>query len=234
MWMMLRKSVPLLALCLLAGSSVGCAGGRSASLLAWWPPWAERDEVIPGVQTAEQRIEQLRQLAGQAEGAPMAEQHRISLELAGMIRTEMDPLVRIEIVRTIAQYPTEPAAAVLRAALEDPQADVRVACCRAWAQRKGPEAVRLLADTLGRDGDIDVRLTAADALADVGDPQAVSALGVALEDSDPALQRRAMASLRTLTGRDYDEDVNLWREYLRDGNPQRETPSLVERLSRLF
>lgn len=234
MWTMLRKLVCLSALCALALSSAGCAGGGPSSSLAWWPPWREKDEVIPGVQTAEQRIERLRLLAEQADGAPLPEQHRISLELAGMIRNEMDPLVRGEIVRTIAQYPAEPAAAVLRAALEDPVADVRVVCCRAWVQRGGPEAVQLLGDILARDSDIDVRLTAADALAQLGDPQAVSALGVALEDSDPALQRRVMASLRTLTGRNYDQNVNLWQEYLRGGDPQPETPSLAERLGRLF
>ena len=60
------------------------------------------------------------------------------------------------------------------------------------------------------------------------------ALKIALEDGDPALQRRAIASLRSVTGRDYGENVNLWREYLNGGDPQVETPSLVERFQRLF
>ncbi len=43
-----------------------------------------------------------------------------------------------------------------------------------------------------------------------------------------------MASLRSVTDRDYGENVNLWRDYLNGGDPQVDTPSIVERLGRLF
>jgi hypothetical protein len=51
---------------------------------------------------------------------------------------------------------------------------------------------------------------------------------MALDDPDPALQRRAVESLRQVTGRDFGNDVVAWRTYVQGGEPARRRPSLVE------
>jgi hypothetical protein len=38
-------------------------------------------------------------------------------------------------------------------------------------------------------------------------------LARALEDADPAVQYRAVASLKKVSGRDLGNDVNAWREW---------------------
>jgi hypothetical protein len=60
----------------------------------------------------------------------------------------------------------------------------------------------------------------------------VPALGVALEDPDPAMQYRAVNSLRAISGRDLGNDVQQWRLYVKGQLP--EEPTFAERLRRLF
>jgi HEAT repeat protein len=92
-----------------------------------------------------------------------------------------------------------------------------------------------LAEVLRRDPDIDVRLAAARSLGEIGDPAAVTALGAALDDTDPAMQVRAVASLREVTGKDFGADVNRWRQYVQGESPSPPEPvSFAERVRRLL
>ena len=78
-------------------------------------------------------------------------------------------------------------------------------------------------------------LAAARGLASYRGPAAERALAIALDDKDPALQYRAMQSLREISDRDYGNNAVAWREYLRGGNPAPpEGPSIVERINDLF
>jgi HEAT repeat protein len=163
------------------------------------------------------------------------EQERISGELAAAFPVEADPLIRLEIVRALDGYPTAAAASTLDAALGDSDGDVRIAACKVWGERGGPEAVAKLQGVLASDLDQDVRLAAARALGETGDPAAVSALGDALADADPAMQYRAVQSLRSVTGEDFGNDVNRWRQYVRGESPAPENPTpIVQRFRRLF
>ena len=81
--------------------------------------------------------------------------------------------------------------------------------------------------------DADVRLAAAKALGETKNREAVAALGEALDDSDPAMQYRAVLSLKQVTGKDLGNDVNRWQQYVK-GEPPEPTPSLAERIRRLF
>jgi hypothetical protein len=145
---------------------------------------------------------------------------------------ETDPLLRMEIIRTLGALPTPESTEVLAAALRDGDREVRITVCRAWAQRGGPEAVQVLSEVLAHDSEIDVRMAAARGLGAMRDPpdEAIAALGRALEDRDPALQHRAVVSLRQVTGRDFGDDVNAWREFVQGGNPPQAT--IVSRLRR--
>ena len=67
---------------------------------------------------------------------------------------------------------------------------------------------------------------------------AVEALAIALQDPSPALQYRAMESLKKVSGRDLGHDVVAWRNFIESAAPPsptpREGPSLVERFQDRF
>ncbi len=211
----------------------GCAnfGGPST----WRFPWDEKPDVVPGITSPAERIDVLRKMREKAVWAKPDEQRRISGELAEAIREEADPLIRAEIVYTLGEYPTSSAASVLKTALNDSDDEVRIAACNALGRHGGSEAATALGTALSGDVDLDVRLAAARALGKTDDEKAVAALGIALEDRDPAMQYRAVASLRKLTGEDFDNDVGRWREYVKSEHPRPAKPvSVAERLRRIF
>jgi len=75
----------------------------------------------------------------------------------------------------------------------------------------------MLVGVLNGDIEHDVRMAAARALGQSHEQVAVMALGNALDDKDPAMQYRAVISLRQITGQDLGNDVNKWREYVKSG-----------------
>lgn len=210
----------------------GCAQSQSRK---WYDPlglFASKDEPEPPkVLSSVERIKILRELAKRAPKLSPEEQEKASTEIAQALSNEDDTLVRAQMLRTIAVMPTRTASTMLAAGLQDGDRDVRVACCESWGKRGGDEAVNLMVETLGRDGDIDVRLAAARALGELKDPKAVDALGAALDDQDPAIQYRAIESLRKITGKDYS-DIKDWRLYVQGKEPEK--PSLAARLRELF
>lgn len=188
-----------------------------------------------GIETPSQRIVELRELAQEAPERPQAEQEQVALQIAHSIKSELDPLVRSEMIRALASFQTASAQSVLIAGLQDPETQVRVACCESLGQRQGTEVITALGETLANDTDIDVRLAAARSLGETGDSAAIKSLGVALEDTNPALQYRAVESLQALTGGNYGYDVNAWREYVSGTAAEPPAPpTLAERLRNLF
>lgn len=221
----------IFVLTLVAIGSAGCRHFDMADPGGLWPFHKEaRTDKVPGLATPAERTAVLKGLAEKAPQSSKDEQERVSRELAQAIRREEDPSLRVEIVRTLGQYPTESASMTLRSALNDPEAEVRAAACEAWGRRGGPEAIEVLGGVASGDVDQDVRLAAIQSLGNTRDPKASAALGAVLTDSDPALQRRTMLSLRDVTGKDFGEDARKWRQYL-DGNTPEEDRSLwiVER-----
>lgn len=221
--------------CLVLVSVSGCSETVTIGKVTLWPLGGPISDTVAGVTPPAERIRSLQQMAENGASTPAEQQQRISAELAAEYQKEADPLIRLEIVRTLSHFQTESAAATLRTAASDADRDVRVAACEAWGKRRGPEATSILANVLDRDSDIDVRLAAAKALGDTGDTAAVAALGGALEDSDPALQVRAVSSLREVTGKDFGGDVDRWRLYVKGETPGPPRPvSLADRLRGLF
>ncbi len=221
------------ALCCLAAAT---AGGCSDFNVPTWVPFAGKiSDELPGVATPPQRLAALRKLAGEAAQHSPEEKQQIAQELAQAIRGEQDAMLRAEIITTLGRYPGPTADGVLKAAVNDPDVDVRVAACRAWAKRGGPESVQLLSGMLTGDVDSEVRMAAAHALGQTRDPAAVAALGKALEDPDPAMQYRAVMSLRKVSGEDFGSDVNQWRQYVKGERPKPAQPvSIAEHLRHMF
>lgn len=183
--------------------------------------------------TANQRIEALTTRAKEAKKAGGAAAGAFTDELARSMLAEHDPRVRCDMLALAADFDTPSALAICRGALEDPADAVRLAACDAWGQRGGEEAVKLLAHRYETDAEIDVRLRAIRRLGDVKDASAVPVLARALEDGDPAIQYRAVAALKQVTGRDLGDDVNKWRAWAADPSSQPEW-SIAEAFRKVF
>jgi HEAT repeat protein len=215
---------------LLAVTMAGCA---DLDLPSWIPFQGPAADKVPGVVAPSERIAQLRILSDSAAKSSPEERKRISDQLASTIREEKDPLIRLEIIRTLGRYPGESADAILKAALSDDDVQVRIMACAAWGKRNDAQAVQLLSESLKADVDMDVRLAAARALGETKNSAAVPALGEALNDSNPALQYRAMLSLKATTGKDLGNDLQRWQQFVK-GEPIGPPPSMAERFRRMF
>jgi HEAT repeat protein len=191
-------------------------------------PFPERE--LTTYHTPAMRVDALEQFAMRSTGVDSPEQRQITDQLARQMQVEPDPLVRLAVVRAIAEYRTPLAQQVLEAGLADDDKAVRVACCQALGRRAEAISVSKLESTLRSDNDIDVRLAAAEALGNIKSPQAIQALVVALDDRDPALQYVGVQSMKSITGEDYGPDVQAWRQMALGGQPPAYVPSLAERL----
>ncbi len=212
-----------------------------------WPPqtiWPFENYDDGSVLTPVKRIEYFKTVEENAAAASPQEQAQTSQYLSTALAAEEDPLVRIQIVRALAVYPTPAAGEALMTALKDtdlkrggrmaPNRDVREAACVAWGRRGGPQAVVALESVLREENDLDVRIAATRALGNIREPGAAQALTLALDDRDVAIQRRAMESLKTTTGKDYGDDVNAWRMALRGETVPEVERSMADRVRDYF
>jgi HEAT repeat protein len=203
------------------------AGCQSLSWPQMWP-FPERE--LTTYHTPAMRVDALEQFAMRSTGVDSPEQRQITDQLARQMQVEPDPLVRLAVVRAIAEYRTPMAVQVLEAGLADEDKSVRVACCQGLGRRAEATSIGKLENALRTDGDMDVRIAAAEALGNIKSPQAIQALVVALDDRDPALQYVGVQSMKSITGEDYGPDVQAWRQMALGGNPPAYVPSLAERL----
>jgi hypothetical protein len=196
----------------------GCAGGPPVSPVSWASLtsfWGD-DDVQLSLVTPAERVAKLQEISQNAPGMDdQAKVQRVA-ELATELPNEADPLVREQIVRTLAALSMPQSISALRMALSDSAPTVRVAACRALGQIPAPEAQAALLEALNSDTDIDVRLA------------------VALDDRDPALQYRAMQTLSEVTGQSLGNSVAAWRQYVQGGNVTPGEPaSVAQRLRNL-
>lgn len=228
----LRRPQGLITVVALAAVAIllsGCAG---------WRPWRNREKEARLAEkygaTAKQRIETLQADAKKAKQGSGADQVSFTRELMREVLEEHDPRVRSEIVQTAATFDTPAAVAICKGALQDPDERVRVAACDVWGERGGAEAVQLLSQRFQTDSELDVRLRAVRMLGKLKDKEAIPVLAKALEDPDPAVQYRAVAALKQVSGRDLGNDVNAWRAWAADPAADREGWSVAEQFRKLF
>ena len=201
-------------------------------------PWKDANQIAVERErfglTADQRIKEIHQRAKVARAAGETERSAYAKELASETLGEHDPRVRAEIVTVAAAFDESATRAICIGGLDDPDAIVRTAACDAWVEIGGDEAVRHIAHRYRSDKDIDVRLYAIRSLGSLGDISAVPVLAEALEAPDPAVQYRAVASLKEVSGRDFGNDVNVWREWAADPEAADQNWSIAEAWRRLF
>jgi HEAT repeat protein len=176
------------------------------------------------------RVDAISQFASRSTKVDSPQQREITDQLARQIQIEPDPIVRVAVVKAIAEFRTPMAQQVLEAGLDDSDTDVRIACCEALGGRGDVASLPKLAAALRDDKVSDVRLAAAAALGQIKSPEAVKALAVALDDRDPALQYVGVQSMKSVTGKDYGPDVAAWRQVASGGTPPPEVPSIAQRI----
>jgi hypothetical protein len=185
------------------------------------PPASPDKAILPNdaVGAATRRLATIAAESTAAAAASPARQAEFTQRLTDQLLAEHDPLVRARIVQAAAAFDTPSAAAICAGAVADPDPRVRAAACDAWARRGGPDAVRLLTARFDGDAELAVRLRALHALGSIRDEAAIAVLARALDDPDPAVQVRAMRSLRQLAGRDLGSDLSTWKAWA--ANPRR-------------
>ncbi len=100
-----------------------------------WYPFATPVNEDHGITTPEQRIKKLHELVKKAPTTTdPGQRESICQELAQEIRKEPDSIMRSEILRALGAYGGPTANAVLRLAVRDPDAEVRVIACDLWGK----------------------------------------------------------------------------------------------------
>jgi HEAT repeat protein len=194
--------------------------------------WQLDEAYQPTFHRQQEEMAEVRKLASRMSSS---DQDHWAGEMEHILRTHNNPLLRAEAVKTLAALSTPSADRALQLAGEDDDANVRIAACRAWGQRGGKDSVAALARILGSDTDLDVRITCAGELAAFSDPVAYRALGLAIDEDNPALTWRAIRSLRTSSGRDFGNNLAAWQQFAQGSDPGPDTPlSIAERLRGLF
>lgn len=208
----------------------GCAG---------WAPWKDPKEAARLAEkygmTAKQRIADLEKRAKEAAQGDEERRAAFSQELAQSIVSEHDPRVRASIVEIASKFDVSVASAVCQGALQDPDARVRLAACDAWAAKGGDRAVELISIRCREETDVDVRLRAIRALGKLKQKSSIPVLAQSLEDPDPAIQYRAVAALKEVSGRDLGDDVNAWRQWAAADEATRDASwSIAETFRKMF
>jgi len=182
--------------------------------------WPLQEKQRTSIITPAMRVSAIREIGLGAGKADSLEAESLTEQLATQIRTEPDPLVRLAIQESIAEFATPLARDVLIAGLQDEDPDVQIACCGRLGGRADPSVVEALRAVLEREEELDVQLAAIDALGRFSSTESVAALAIALNDRDPAMQYAAVQALKTASGQELGNDVAAWRDYAEGDQPQ--------------
>lgn len=227
----------LVASALLAAGlpTLGCADGPFGNLNAYNPlirrQWTADERLGT---TYYQQAQRLQSLESRASGMDADQRKRVADEMTQVVRTEDNPLLRAQAVRVLGEIEDPAATLGLDMATTDKAPEVRLAACRVLGEKRNRASLRSLARMLASDQNVDVRIAAARELGNYRDPEAYRALGEALNDTDPAMQHRALESLRRASGRDFGNDLAAWRQFIDTGQAEEPPQSWVSRLTSWF
>jgi hypothetical protein len=221
----------IVSMLLLVGIT-GCVDGPLFALKRMNPyyqsQWKEDEE--KGA-VFRQRQSEMRLIRSQIASMSPDEQERWSKIASEVFDQETSQELRREIVMAMEHSPHADAESVLIKACSDKNDKVRLAACKALANRSSETASKMLATVAQTDKTMSVRLAAIRALGTYRTDDAKSLLRRALDEKSPAIQYEATVALKTMTGRDFNGEVELWRQFL-DGQPIEEpTTSFTEKIA---
>ncbi len=172
------------------------------------------------------RRQQLRETVDEALATGPARQEDVARHLGEIVAKDPVLLLRLEAVELLAELPVESATRTLSLAAGDQETSVRQAAVKSLGRRSDEASVTRLADVSMHDRDLDVRISATSQLGNTSSRAALPALANALVHADPAMQVCAARSLGKITGQQFGDDIEAWREHVREALPQ-ETPAKV-------
>ncbi len=213
--------------------NAGCSQLSTMPAPSFWPFHTDRsDDLKRYGPTLDQREEATLSLGRRAESMAPEEYARLAHELSVGVENEPNSRLRAAAVRALGHFDTPDTIAALKIAMHDGDSRVRIAACESWQTLKSADSTAALAELIGGDTNVDVRLAATRALGDFATSRAViESLELGLDDPDPAIQHETVLSLKKVTGKDYGGDLAAWRTFIAGGEPiVAPTPSLADRL----
>jgi hypothetical protein len=199
----------------------GCAEGPLYST-GWISPyaidhWKKEESYGPTIHALREQQVRLREALP---NLSPAERESAIADLGQKFRDETNQTLRLEYLKTLGLAQEPAAAAILVQATGDRSSLVRTAACDALHRRDVPEAQARLRDLAESDVSVDVRLAAIRALE--GDPNepTLKTMERLLDDDDPAIQFRTMATLEATTGKPLGKDRRAWTAYLAGEEPE--------------
>lgn len=179
--------------------------------------WNDDDQYMT---TWHEKHGSLVELRRSASGMSLSQQASHALALSAQIKQEQVPVMRREMVRTLAAFDAKEAETGLETALSDADVDIRVVACQALAKRKSEKAFDLLLTTVRSDMESDVRVAALRGLGNFSGKVVFEELTKALVDRDPAIQFAGIQGLRQMTGEDWGEDPETWIAWTKGESPE--------------
>jgi len=151
-------------------------------------------------------------------GGEAGDRDEVTSILGLALQSETEPQTRILVLESMTRLGSPKRVEAMSPAVTDKEPAVRAAACRHLGRTGSPEAAAKLEPVLVSDSSLDVRLAAADALANIPTQQAALSLLAGLEDSDVAIRYRCRQSLKQITGKDYSGSVGEWRQEIQTVN----------------
>ena len=209
---------------LLFGSLLQSIGCQSRPMVNWnWVndrAWSEWRDDVRNMTTWHENEKFLENLRADADSLPISEQRRHAIALSEQIKEEQVPVVRRELVRTLAQFHVVESEVGLKTAMQDSDPDIRLVACKAWGTRPSAVAKTVLLTAVRSDEDADVQAVALRTLGNFKGQDVFDELKKALESRDPAVQYAGIQGLRSLTGEDWGEDPETWIAGLEGKSPE--------------
>ena len=212
---MTRHTNAIILALIAIGLFPGCAEGplwRMGRYTPWAQnQWAEEEKI------ADTLFSQKKDMIAKVDaavGAPVEQQQEVAYELSEIASRSPVLLLRLHAVDQLGRLKCPAAVDALANAAQDGNFDVRLAAIKSFEKLPASTAIPHLQSMVGGDTNIDVRLAATRALGKFQGNRAVSAIGLALNDSDPALQLRAAESLQAVTGESFGRDIPKWQQYV--------------------
>ena len=194
----------------------GCAEGklwRTGQYVPWAQnKWIEEEKIADTLFVKKRKM---REKVEHAINGTQQDQQSAAKFLAEIVRRESILLNRIYAVKLLGQLDCPASLKALHEATEDSNSEIRIAAIGSLEQLPADSSLSRLQAILMDDSNTDVRLAAARSIGEFSGEQAITAVAVALDDKDPALQRRVMQSLEKISGEPLGTDRAAWEQYVK-------------------